>query len=323
MSARRVSVIVAAFGQPALLRQALHSLLAQQLGDYEVIVADDSNSAENREVVAAINDSRFIYRANAMPLGPAANHRLALNLSRSPLAAILNHDDLWRPRFLASLVPALEATEGTVVAFSDHDICDAEGAVLRELSDAESRRYGRATLAVGAHAPFFDLVRRQSIAVACAAVFRRDAIPPTEPPDEVGGAYDLWLAFRLASTGRAAWFVPERLAVWRLHGKSLGERRDAQGTLWTARCWERIGAETSDALLARAGRDRSARALAVASRQLLSAGDRGGARQIACRSLAVAKTAKGLLALLVTFLPAMASNAIGAAIRGSSSRWDG
>src|SRR5436305_1929804 len=95
-----VSVLVAAYKAHDYLRQALASALAQTEPRLEILVADDANDREAERVAASFGDARIVYHGNPGRLGPARNHWTALGRARARYAAILNHDDLWRPTFV-------------------------------------------------------------------------------------------------------------------------------------------------------------------------------------------------------------------------------
>lgn len=51
-----------------------------------------------------------------------------------------------------------------------------------------------------------------------AALLRRDAIEWADSPQETSSLYDFWITYLAARTGMGAWYVPERLARYRVHG---------------------------------------------------------------------------------------------------------
>lgn len=53
-----VSVVVPTYKRTAMLREALGSVLGQTLRDLEVIVCDNADDPETREVVASFDDDR-------------------------------------------------------------------------------------------------------------------------------------------------------------------------------------------------------------------------------------------------------------------------
>jgi glycosyltransferase involved in cell wall biosynthesis len=216
-----VSVVTAAYKtEPAYLRQALQSAVAQSCGDLEVLVSDDSPDDSLREVVAGLGDDRIIYRHRAPALGVAVNHWTCFREARGKYVAILNHDDFFAPDFLARLVLPLERDPTIGVAFCDHWVVDASGRPLEGLTEETSAKWGRSALRSGRHQPFFSLLAQKTIPMAMGAVFRRELLPSVMA-EHAGPAYDLWLTYYLARDGGAAFYVSERLSSWRTHATNL------------------------------------------------------------------------------------------------------
>jgi glycosyltransferase involved in cell wall biosynthesis len=73
-----VSIVIATHDRPALLRQAIISVLRGVYQQFQIIVTDDAGPIDNRQVVESFQDSRIRYRRNATRLGSAGNHREGL-----------------------------------------------------------------------------------------------------------------------------------------------------------------------------------------------------------------------------------------------------
>ncbi len=56
-----VSVVVATYNRSALLRDALHSIQAQTVQDFEVVVVDDGSTDDTQATVLAFDDDRIRY----------------------------------------------------------------------------------------------------------------------------------------------------------------------------------------------------------------------------------------------------------------------
>jgi GT2 family glycosyltransferase len=169
----QVSILVATY-QPRWLDETLASIRAQTFGAYEVLVIDDERSQTTADMVESIGDDRFRYLPTPGRTGPGGAHELGIEMVTSDLIAILNHDDLWSPDFLARAVAALREHPEAVIAFCDHWIIDESGVVDPVASDWASKSFGRDVLGRGVWQPF----RRQAllegaIPLAQAAVFRR------------------------------------------------------------------------------------------------------------------------------------------------------
>jgi hypothetical protein len=279
-----VSAVLATFRAGEYLRQAIASALAQSFGDLEVIVSDDAADPGVLELVETFGDPRIRYRANPTRLGPAGNHWAALSEARGRYVAILNHDDLWRPEYLATAVPILDHTPDAMLVFCDHDVIDLSGRSLPTEADRTAQQWGRDRLISGLHRPFPDLVAQQTIPVAMGCLFRREGIAPADLPD-VGPAYDLWLAFSLCRTGGGAYYLTDRLTAWRVHPGQLTATRDKGWTRGALACWQ---AMSDDPMFrpvhgtVRRRLSQSATALGVAQ---LATGDHRAARSAACLAL--------------------------------------
>jgi glycosyltransferase involved in cell wall biosynthesis len=221
MTVPLVTVVVPACRRVRYLPLALASALGQTFRDFEIIVSDDGPTEEIANIAASFADPRVRYRANARNLGIALNHRVAFAEARGRYVANLDDDDLWEPDFLARLVPPLEADPTLTVAFCDHLLIDEEGRVLGPLTEVNSRRYRRDTLAPGRHQPFLEMATAHStLPMAMGAVFRKAMLDDAPYPPQIGGCYDHWLAYLAARNGGAAFYVPDRLTRYRIHAGS-------------------------------------------------------------------------------------------------------
>lgn len=216
-----VSVVIATYDRPAYLQGAIASVVSGDYRNVEIIVADDLGSDVNREIAGRFADPRIVYHRNATNLGMAANHIHAFrDLISGEFVAILNDDDEWEPAFLSQLVPHLLDDPDVVLAFSDHYIIDQHGRIDPAATENNTRRWRRDVLSPGLHRPFWRCLVEMSIPVAQATVIRRSAIDWRDFPAETGTAYDQWLGYLACRSGKACYYLPERLTRYRSHGGS-------------------------------------------------------------------------------------------------------
>ncbi|RIK93451.1 MAG: hypothetical protein DCC71_24040 [Proteobacteria bacterium] len=106
--APRVSVLMPVRDGAAHVRPAIESVLAQSVGDLELIVVDDGSRDATAAVVAACRDPRirFVQRP-AEGLAAALNH--GLELARGEYVARMDHDDVCRRHRLARQLRFLDA----------------------------------------------------------------------------------------------------------------------------------------------------------------------------------------------------------------------
>jgi len=239
-----VTIVTAAFGPPRFLEATLDAARRQTLGDFELLVGDDSGLEETKALVESLGDERIVYLRNPQRLGPARNHRMLLTRARGRFVSILNQDDLWRADFLEVMCGALRHEREAVLAFCDHGVIDESGSPLESLTSQLSVKYGRSILRPGTHRPFEELVLRQTIPLAMGSVLANQQQIWRRLPSWSEGAYDLWIAAALAGTGRGAIFVPERLSFWRTHSGSLTASGGIAGRIGALETWSRLGTAT-------------------------------------------------------------------------------
>ena len=104
----RVAVIVPAYGVAHLVGEALTSLQRQTFKDWECVVIDDGAPDDVAGAVAPfLADPRIRFVATANQGVSAARNR-AVAETTAPFVALLDGDDLFRPGYLAAVVPILE-----------------------------------------------------------------------------------------------------------------------------------------------------------------------------------------------------------------------
>ncbi|MGE8224562.1 MAG: glycosyltransferase [Stenotrophomonas sp.] len=132
------SVILTTWNRPALLDNALASIRAQTLRDFEVILVNDCGSPV--EHLHANTDFPLTYLRLARNGGPAAARNAAHRLARGQYLVYLDDDDLYLPGHLQALADAIRKHPGEVVysnaLFVTEQISDGKREVL-----AEERRY--------------------------------------------------------------------------------------------------------------------------------------------------------------------------------------
>jgi teichuronic acid biosynthesis glycosyltransferase TuaG len=92
-----VSVIMPAFNAGDVLARAVHSVQAQSLGDWELILVDDGSTDSTLAVAqgAAAHDPRLKVIALVRNGGAAAARNAAIRASRGRYIAFLDADDEW------------------------------------------------------------------------------------------------------------------------------------------------------------------------------------------------------------------------------------
>lgn len=93
----RVSVVMPSFNEPAdVLRESLDSVVAQTMADFECLVIDESTRPEAAQACKALceRDPRFRYIHPDSRIGLAGSLNLGISMSRAPLIARFDSDDI-------------------------------------------------------------------------------------------------------------------------------------------------------------------------------------------------------------------------------------
>lgn len=90
-----ISVVIPVFDAAAYLSDALESVRAQDLTDYEVLVVDDASTDASGEIASAFDEVRVLRHDDKR--GAAAARNTGIRLARGRLIAFLDADDRWMP----------------------------------------------------------------------------------------------------------------------------------------------------------------------------------------------------------------------------------
>ena len=218
------------------LDESVSSILGQSFGSFEFAIYDDASSDGSSERLRqwAERDVRIRLVRGETPLGPAGSAQAAVALSRAPLVARMDADDVSHTDRLRRQVEVFAAEPDAVLAGTLGRVIDARGRLLRDVERAPLVRPS-AVFPVG----------HSSI------MFRREAF------DRAGGyraGTDYWedidLFARLAELGRL-FVIPEGLCDVRYSGRGTRVGADPAEL---DRAYARMEARFGGSLSARPGR---------------------------------------------------------------------
>lgn len=115
-----VSVIVPTSNRPAMLREALLSVLKQTLQDFELIVINDGGVDVEHVIRSLGAEPKIKHLRHSAKRGPSASRNSGLRLARGKYIAYLDDDDIFYPQHLETLVRFAESG-GHAVVYSDAD----------------------------------------------------------------------------------------------------------------------------------------------------------------------------------------------------------
>jgi len=133
MSAPRVSVIINCLNGEKYLREAIDSVFAQTVQDWELIFWDNVSTDATASIAQGYGDQLRYFRAEATtPPGEARS--LAFAQARGEFVAILDADDVWLPEKLEQQLPLFDDPE-VGVGFCDAVYFNEQGITWRLYRD--------------------------------------------------------------------------------------------------------------------------------------------------------------------------------------------
>jgi len=219
----RVSIGLPVYNGEKYLEQALKSLLAQALNDFELIIGDNGSTDRTEEICLAFaeRDPRISYYRHESNLGAAYNFNFVFTQAEAPYFKWASYDDICAPEFLGRCVAALDADPGLVLCHTRTGIIDENGELLKD--DTHVLRLDSPKSSVRFH----DLCVVRHPCVIVFGVIRSEILAKTPLIGSYVGS-DRVLLGELGLHGRMCQ-LPERLFFRRRHGETswwLDERNE-------------------------------------------------------------------------------------------------
>ncbi len=213
-----VSIIMPAYNAAHFIGEAIRSVQAQTLTDWELIIVDDGSTDHTAEIVRGFEDPRIRYMERSHCGYPSVIRNHGLEQARGLFLAFLDADDLFLPHKLCDQAAFLQQRPEVGLVAGGYHCVDAEGKIL-------------ATVTPWTTFPNLDL---ETWITAC-PVWILQILVRREQVEQIGGFdpdilhgedYDLLLRLALAGC-RMAWYE-KVVCCYRLHeeNRSLAiERR--------------------------------------------------------------------------------------------------
>jgi glycosyltransferase involved in cell wall biosynthesis len=109
MNTPRVSAIIIVFNGETYLAEAIDSVLAQEFGDWELLVVDDGSTDRSRDIVNSYLGAhpervRLLRHPDNGNHGMSATRNVGIAAARGEFIAFLDADDVWLPAKLSEQV---------------------------------------------------------------------------------------------------------------------------------------------------------------------------------------------------------------------------
>ena len=115
----KLSVVTPVYNKRPHIERMAHSVLRQNVQDFEVIAVDDSSDDGSIEEIRRLygNRVRIFETRGEYPLGPGVARNIGVKNARGDWIAFLDADDEWHPEFLSEMHALINLFPG-VSAFS-------------------------------------------------------------------------------------------------------------------------------------------------------------------------------------------------------------
>jgi glycosyltransferase involved in cell wall biosynthesis len=122
-----VSVVIPSYNAARTIGRAVQSVLQQDYGRFEVIVADDGSTDSTEKVVRQVGDPRITFQPAEKNGGAAAARNRGIRSASGAYVAFLDADDLWLKSKLSFQVRMMETSPKASMATCDCLFYDGSG----------------------------------------------------------------------------------------------------------------------------------------------------------------------------------------------------
>ncbi|MGB7748740.1 MAG: glycosyltransferase family A protein [Verrucomicrobiia bacterium] len=215
-----VSVLIPVFNGEPFLAECLESILAQDLGDYEVLISDDGSTDGSAAVIQryAARDSRIRWWRNPRNLGIGGNFNAGLKAARGEfLKYVLQDDKLLDPSALRRMVAPMEKDASVSLVGSASHLIDSRSRLLEVRN-----RFRRSGVRDGKRIIIYCLEHNGNLIGEPSLVLFRKSQSARGFDEQLVQLLDLEMWFYLLEQGRFA-YLAEPLCAFRQHPAQLTE----------------------------------------------------------------------------------------------------
>jgi glycosyltransferase involved in cell wall biosynthesis len=231
-----VDVLLPYYGDVAMMKQAVESVLRQQSSDWTLTVVDDGYPDESIPGYFAglvEQDSRISYLRNEQNLGANGNYRKALGFVKNELAVVMGADDVMLPNYLDCVVRAHAKFPQAQIIQPGVEVIDETGTVgqagmVDRVKGLLSPR-GTGTRLLAGEALAISLMRGNWLYFPSIA-WQSEALLRTGFREGLNVVQDLALALDLVKAGGALAVDDEVCFQYRRHRQSDSSWRALEGT---------------------------------------------------------------------------------------------
>ena len=230
-----VDVLLPYYGDVAMMKQAVKSVLGQTSPDWALTVIDDGYPDESIPGyfgALAAQDSRITYQRNEQNLGANGNYRKSLTFVRHELAVVMGADDVMLKNYIETVVAAHEQFPSAQIIQPGVEVIDELGQPRMGLVDRMKHFYaprvhGRRPLS---GEPLAISLMRGNWLYFPSVCWRSDTLVATNFREGLNVVQDLALALDLIKAGGVLVVDSTVCFQYRRHRESDSSWRALEGT---------------------------------------------------------------------------------------------
>lgn len=130
MSCPSLSIVLPVYNGEKYLRESIDSVLAQDYGEFEMIIWDDRSTDSSSEIIAGYQDQRIRFYENSSNQGLFKTLNLAIGKAHGDLIRLWSQDDAMKPHCLGTEIEFHLLHPEVGMGYCLYDTIDEEGAVI-------------------------------------------------------------------------------------------------------------------------------------------------------------------------------------------------
>jgi glycosyltransferase involved in cell wall biosynthesis len=140
-SSPKISVVIPLYNHEKYVEEAVRSVLAQSVSDFELIIINDGSTDNSENIVNHIDDDRirYVYQENQ---GAYKTINKGIQLAKGEYISILNSDDSYYPNRFEEFLKILENEDAIYAVFSHVEFIDDQGKSIKYERGAEDNWAG-------------------------------------------------------------------------------------------------------------------------------------------------------------------------------------
>lgn len=231
----KVSVVIAFLDGANFIGEAIDSVVAQSLSDWELILVDDGSTDSSPALARSLADSservRYLAHPGGAHRGVAETRALGSRHARGEFLVFLDHDDILYPNALSQMAAKLDANADASAVFA----CVLYWAFDPSLgaTDWTSTYRGLGNGLTSGRRVLRSLIRSDAYHPAnCSTLYRRRVYCELRDagPLYPGMYEETAILFRLLAS-HDVYLLDRPVAAYRMHSESMCQRALAAGTL--------------------------------------------------------------------------------------------